>query len=123
MVEGAKRGRELGFPTANIELNQKLASTLPDIGIYAVFVKLKNDTYHGAASWGFNPTFGLKNPQLEVHILDFDEMIYGETLGVEFVEFIRGESKFESIEKLIETIADDCVKCRKLLQQTKVARI
>lgn len=120
VVEGAKRGRELGFPTANIELTKEQANALPPIGIYAVWVKGKNhglDIAHkGAASWGFNPTFGLEKPQLEVHILDFNEMIYGEDLEVEFVEFIRGEIKFESLENLIQHIADDCAKCDKLLE-------
>tara|TARA_R110000868_G_scaffold189695_2_gene432998 strand:+ start:46072 stop:46464 length:393 start_codon:yes stop_codon:yes gene_type:complete len=116
VVEGAKRGRELGFPTANIELNQDQAKSMPDIGIYAVNTILNNKKYMGAASWGFNPTFGLEKPQLEVHILDFDKMIYGETLSVEFAEFIRGEKKFTSIEKLKETIFDDCIKCRTILE-------
>lgn len=119
VVTGAKRGRELGFPTANIELNKKQVATLPSIGIYAVWVQLKNHLYLGAASWGFNPTFGLEKPQLEVHILDFDTMIYNETLKIEFAEFIRGEIKFTNLEDLKKNIADDCVKCRAILNSKK----
>ena len=119
VVEGAKRGKTLGFPTANIELNKEQALLLPNIGIYAVNVKLNEKTLDGAASWGFNPTFGLENPQLEVHILNFNEDIYGKKISVEFVEFIRGEIKFESIEKLKENIQEDCIKCEKILQGKK----
>lgn len=119
VVHGAKRGRELGFPTANIELNDKFVKKMPEIGIYAVWVKSNSakikGTCMGAASWGFNPTFGLSNPQLEVHILNFDDDIYDETLEVEFVEFIRGEINFACLESLIEKMQEDCKKTEEIL--------
>ncbi|MAI08786.1 MAG: hypothetical protein CMF61_07490 [Magnetococcales bacterium] len=121
VVHGAKRGRELGFPTANIELNEEYASKMPEIGIYAVWVKSNspkiNGICMGAASWGFNPTFGLTNPQLEVHILNFDNDIYGEELEVEFVEFIRGEINFACLESLVEKIQEDCEKTEEILNE------
>lgn len=123
VVHGAKRGKSLGFATANIELDEQMAQNMPDIGIYAVWVKSTcpqlNGTYMGAASWGFNPTFGLKNPQLEVHILDFDDDIYHETLTVEFVEFIRGEVSFTTLESLTEKIQQDCDETRRILTERR----
>jgi riboflavin kinase/FMN adenylyltransferase len=120
VVHGAKRGRELGFPTANLALNEQQTKMMPDIGIYAVWVESPCSqlpkTFMGAASWGFNPTFGLKNPQLEVHILDFDDDIYGETLNVHFSEYIRGEINLSCLDDLTKTIQEDCNKTRDILK-------
>lgn len=120
VVHGAKRGRALGFPTANLELSEQQAQSMPDIGIYAVWVKSNSPklpkTFMGAASWGFNPTFGLKNPQLEVHILDFDDDIYDEILEVDFAEYIRGEINFSTLNDLTKTIQEDCDETRKILE-------
>jgi riboflavin kinase/FMN adenylyltransferase len=114
VIEGAKRGRQLGYPTANLDTKPE---NLPKIGVYAVMVNIKGrDTWHmGAASVGYNPTFGLKVPQFEVHILDFDEDIYGETLQVECKHYLRDELKFDGLDALIEQIEADCTKARELL--------
>ncbi|MEC8066715.1 MAG: riboflavin kinase [Pseudomonadota bacterium] len=120
VVHGAKRGRELGFPTANIELSEKQLKTMPKIGIYAGYVHCPSThgdkTLMGAISWGFNPTFGLKNPQLEVHILDFDHDIYDQQLSINFVEFIRGEVSFTTLEALVEKMGEDCLITRQILK-------
>ncbi len=105
VIHGKKIGRTIGYPTANIEVeNIKL---LPKKGAYIVEVFVKNKCYKGMLSIGTNPTIG-KNPlTVEVYILDFDEDIYGENITVKFRDFLHDEIKFESMEKLIERLDDD----------------
>jgi riboflavin kinase / FMN adenylyltransferase len=100
VVEGAQRGRLIGFPTANINLpdGDKL---LPKSGAYAVKVSLANKTYGGMLNIGFNPTVSEDLVQkVEVHIFDFDQQIYDEVITVSFVAGLRDERKFDSIESL-----------------------
>jgi riboflavin kinase/FMN adenylyltransferase len=106
VVKGLQNGRKLGFPTANIQVadTNKL---IPGTGIYAVRVHYQNVVYNGMLSIGFNPTFEGKEQTIEVNILDFDKDIYGESLTLEFIQFIRHEKKFESIEELIKAIDND----------------
>jgi riboflavin kinase/FMN adenylyltransferase len=80
---------------------------IPGTGIYAVRVHYQNVVYNGMLSIGFNPTFEGKEQTIEVNILDFDKDIYGESLTLEFIQFIRHEKKFESIEELIKAIDND----------------
>ncbi|MEM1288470.1 MAG: bifunctional riboflavin kinase/FAD synthetase [Pseudomonadota bacterium] len=95
---GDKRGRTLGFPTANIHL----AETCPLAGgAYAVTVRIKGVVHRGVANYGRRPTFGDKPPMLEVHVLDFDGDLYGETLIVAFHSFLREEKRFDGPEQLI----------------------
>jgi riboflavin kinase/FMN adenylyltransferase len=101
VVEGDKRGRELGFPTANISLSdeQKL---LPEIGIYTVEIYINKRRYFGLLSIGRRPTFHESGAVIpEVYIYDFDENIYGCDVTVNVIERIRGEEKFNSAEELI----------------------
>lgn len=107
VVGGDKRGRELGYPTANIEpeLKEKL---LPLIGIYAVRVTVNNEKYNGLLSIGRRPTFYEDGEVVsEVYIYDFDEQIYGERLTIELVERLRGEEKFNSTDELIAQMNKD----------------
>ena len=102
---GQQLGRELGFPTANVQLNRFSA---PLAGVFAVKVKVDGKVYRGAANVGVRPTVGdLIKPILEVHLLDFDRDLYGQRIAVEFVHKIRDEEKFTSLEKLIATIQRD----------------
>lgn len=114
VIYGDQRGRTWGFPTANIPLYRKIP---PLIGIYIVRVHGPDFIADGVASIGFRPVFQVKKPLLEVHILDFDRDIYGEYLRVEFVEKIRDEADFESVDLLIKQIADDVVKARVYFSQ------
>jgi len=106
VVRGLQNGRKLGFPTANIQVNDEY-KLVPQTGIYAVYVYCEGKKYTGMLSIGFNPTFEGKEQTIEVNILDFNKDIYGENLTLEFVDFIRNEKKFESIDALIEEIKND----------------
>lgn len=105
--EGEKRGRAIGYPTANIKVSPD--ALLPKIGVYAVKVLFKNEVYEGMASLGYNPTFtsDREEPIIEVNIFDYNNDLYGEELIVEWHKYIRDEVKFSSAEKLIEQIAQD----------------
>ncbi|CAI2609118.1 Bifunctional riboflavin kinase/FMN adenylyltransferase [Apilactobacillus kunkeei] len=106
VAHGFARGRELGYPTANIEHDE--LQWLPTIGVYVVDVFIGDQKYHGMASIGRNVTFGDKNPiTVEINILDFNDNIYGEVLKVDWLYRIRGEVKFEGIDKLIKQLQSD----------------
>ena len=107
VVKGLQNGRKLGYPTANIQCPDEY-KLIPQTGIYAVHAVLSTgERKYGMLSIGYNPTFEGKVQTIEVNILDFDKDIYGETLTLEFVSYLRGEKKFESIEALIEAIKQD----------------
>jgi len=107
---GQQLGRELGFPTANVQLNRYSA---PLRGVYAVLVEIDGVEYQGAANVGIRPTLGdLVKPILEVHLLDFKGDLYGRRIEVEFVAKIRDEEKFTTLDKLVESIQRDVKKIR-----------
>lgn len=105
-------GKLLGFPTANIILQDELC---PKTGVYAVTVECLNNLYQGVANIGYSPTFGDTQFTVEVHILDFDQNIYGQKIRVNFVERIRDEIKFPGIAELAEQIKKDVEKARAIL--------
>ncbi|WP_124057323.1 riboflavin biosynthesis protein RibF [Vaginisenegalia massiliensis] len=108
VVHGFKRGRELGYPTTNIDTpSQEL---LPGVGVYVVSIWVQGRWYQGMASVGYNITFGQTNQlTCEVYILNFDQMIYGEQVKVQWRHFLRSEQKFDSIEALINQLDQDLV--------------
>jgi riboflavin kinase/FMN adenylyltransferase len=114
VVHGDHRGRELGFPTANLEVPDK--KLIPANGIYAVRVRLGAEWYDGAASIGIRPTFGGGKRLVEIYILDFVRWIYGEELQVYFIERLRDEEKFDSIRALLDQMAQDVVNARAILK-------
>lgn len=106
VIKGDQRGRELGYPTANLSVDA--GAIIPDIGIYAVKVIYKNDRYNGMASVGTNPTFtDNKELSVEVNILDFNQNIYGEKLSIEWHKYMRDEVKYEGPEALIKQLEQD----------------
>ncbi len=108
VVNGDKRGRTIGFPTANIE--PELGAIMPSRGVYAVRITVQDDSYNGVCNIGYKPTFNnpeVKKQVIEVHILDFDKSIYGEMVEVEWFERIRNEQKFSGIEELKAQIQRD----------------
>jgi len=114
VVKGAQRGRELGFPTAN--LSPGMEGFIPRDGVYAAWFTVDGRRYGSAVSIGNNPTFdGVPDKQVEAHLLDEDIDLYGKTVEVAFVEYIRGQVKYSTIEALIEQIADDEEKVRVIL--------
>jgi riboflavin kinase/FMN adenylyltransferase len=107
VVHGEKRGRTIGFPTANIGLTQPFI--IPKNGVYGVKVYWKQEVYEGVINIGIKPTFEnqRKEKSLEVHLFHFSGDLYDEELEVEFLFFIRDEQKFAGVEKLIEQIHED----------------
>lgn len=105
VIEGKKLGRTIGYPTANIEVDE--LKLLPKKGAYIVEVFVKNQFYKGMLSIGTNPTVNGDKLTVEVYILDFNEDIYGEKITVKFRDFLHEEIKFESLEKLIERLDED----------------
>ncbi|WP_374056676.1 bifunctional riboflavin kinase/FAD synthetase [Rossellomorea sp. FM04394] len=108
VIHGDKRGRKIGFPTANIELADDYLT--PKVGVYAVKIKIHDKWFDGVCNIGYKPTF--KNPDeyslsIEVHIFDFHSSIYGEEVYIEWYERIRDEQKFSGIEELISQIQKD----------------
>ena len=114
VIEGDKRGREIGFPTANIMLNNLIK---PDFGVYAVKIDYNNDTYDGIANFGVRPTFDKTKslPILEVHLFDFTDNLYGKEIVISFVDFIRKEKKFNGLESLKSQIQLDINVAKDLL--------
>ncbi|MBN2747411.1 MAG: bifunctional riboflavin kinase/FAD synthetase [Bacteroidales bacterium] len=99
VIHGYKIGRKLDFPTANILLRNNL-KLIPTDGVYAVEVKYRMKWHKGMMNIGHRPTFGIDQKALEVHIFDFDEIIYGEFLTIRFIEKIRDEIVFSGPEEL-----------------------
>ena len=117
VVHGLKRGRTIGVPTANLDLTGvKLA--IPQAGAYAVLVDVAGKIYQGMANVGDNPTFSdVLSKRLEVNIFDFAEDSYGKEISIIFVEMVRGEIKFSSLEALKDQLAKDKISCEKILSQ------
>jgi riboflavin kinase/FMN adenylyltransferase len=119
---GDRRGRELGYPTANVPMGDYLH---PAYGVYATWVRIEEDGpdapwMMAATNIGIRPMFALRVGQVEAHILDFDRDIYGKTLRLRLVDRLRGEAKFESLEALIAQIGQDCAITRKILSREHV---
>jgi riboflavin kinase/FMN adenylyltransferase len=115
VLHGEKRGRELGFPTANLKLDP--ACGLKH-GIYAVRVGIGEARYDGVASFGRRPTFDNGAPLLEVFLFDFDGDLYGKTLDVALIGWIRPEEKFSSIETLVAQMNVDSARARDALKRS-----
>ncbi|MBG78409.1 MAG: bifunctional riboflavin kinase/FMN adenylyltransferase [Alphaproteobacteria bacterium] len=114
VVKGDQRGRELGYPTANLKLGETIH---PAYGIYAaqVCVQGEDEWHKSAVNIGIRPMFEVPVAQVEAHILDFDRDIYDKILRVRLVKRLRGEAKFDSLEALIEQIEKDCEQTRSVL--------
>jgi riboflavin kinase / FMN adenylyltransferase len=112
VIHGEKRGRDLGYPTANIRLDKHCGLKH---GIYAVRVGRGSERFDGVASFGRRPTFDNGAPLLEVFLFDFKGDLYGKVLDVAFISFIREELKFDAIEPLIRQMDDDSARARAAL--------
>ena len=112
IAHGDKRGRSIGFPTANIQLHRPAT---PLHGVYSVTMhSVKLGSIQGIANIGHRPTVKGERIQLEVHLFDFNQDIYGQNACVSFQQKIRDEKKFESLEELKQQIEIDCIQARKL---------
>ncbi len=114
IVKGDQRGRTIGFPTANLEPDSS-RKVMPANGVYYVEVTLENQRLQGMMNIGYRPTFsGEQRLVPEVHLFDFNSMVYGSRMRIHFIRRIRGEYKFESVEALVEQLVRDREQCRKL---------
>ncbi len=104
VVHGAGRGHELGFPTANLDAIDTL---IPAMGVYAGLASVQAELRPAAIHVGPSPTFGVVRPQVEVHVMDFADVMYGEVLEVDFLEQLRGVQQFNSIDELKTQLALD----------------
>ncbi|MDK1726277.1 riboflavin biosynthesis protein RibF [Dellaglioa algida] len=106
VVHGEARGRELGFPTLNLEFNEHIR--IPGPGIYVTRVQVSGVWYRGMASIGYNVTFGQdRELTVEINLFDFNEMIYGQQVTVEWLSYLRSEIKFDGIDGLISQLNQD----------------
>ena len=105
VTTGAGRGLELGFPTANLEIDPKQA--LPAEGVYATWAYVEDKAYHSMTNIGRRPTFGGNGRTVETYILNYHRDLYGHKLRIEIVERLRDEKRFDSVEELKKQIAED----------------
>lgn len=117
VIGGEQRGRELGFPTANMSVE---GLHLPEFGVYAVLVDVLDGphagSYHGAASLGVRPMFNGEQPNIETFLFDFSGDLYGATLSVGLVDYLRPELKFDGLAALTAQMDADCARAREILE-------
>lgn len=114
VVKGDQIGRSIGFPTANIQI-QESHKLIPADGIYAVHIEWQSQTYKGMLYIGDRPTVQGSKKVIEVNIFDFDQEIYDEQIQVKLIQYIRGDQKFDSLDALKLSIQQDEINCRKAL--------
>lgn len=107
VIHGDKRGRTIGFPTANVDTCEEYI--LPPLGVYAVKIKIDESWYHGVCNVGYKPTFNKEALRIsvEVNIFDFNEDVYGKEVTVEWHQYLRKEQKFSGINELVAQISLD----------------
>lgn len=113
VIYGSGDGAKLGFPTANLSLSKPL--DLP-FGVYACTATVDGTSYNGVLHFGPRAVFGETEPQFEVHLFDFTQTIYGETIAVEIRAFLRDTQPFASTEALVIQIQKDCQEAKKFLK-------
>ncbi|MCK4258674.1 MAG: bifunctional riboflavin kinase/FAD synthetase [Halanaerobiales bacterium] len=113
VTHGDGRGRQLGFPTANVTLVDDFV--IPKYGVYAVYIEMDGERYPAVANIGFRPTFNKNELSIEIHIMDFSNDLYDKFLEVELILMIRTERLFDSINELVGQIKDDVKKARQIL--------
>jgi riboflavin kinase/FMN adenylyltransferase len=114
VVKGDQIGRSIGFPTANIQI-QESHKLIPADGIYAVQIEWQSQTYKGMLYIGDRPTVQGSKKVIEVNIFDFDKEIYDEQIQVKLIQYIRADQKFDSLDALKLSIQQDEINCRKAL--------
>jgi len=110
VVTGERRGGSLGFPTANLNIDRKML--VPADGVYSVKVYVDGETYLGVANIGVKPTFQGNARNIEVHLLDFYQDLYGKNIKVKFIRRLRGEKKFPTSTDLVKQIEQDIMETR-----------
>lgn len=116
VVSGYQRGKAIGFPTANLDTPHEV---IPAVGVYAVLVRVKGgDLLDGVVNIGYNPTFNRDDFIVEVHLLNYENDIYGSEVEIYFIERLRDEQTFDSVEELKEQIKADIEKAGSILDET-----
>ena len=115
VIHGDGRGRKINIPTANLDYPQD--KVIPANGVYVCWAWIGDEKYPAAINIGINPTFtpDKQTPNVEAHILDFDRDLYGQEIKLEFVQYLRPELKFDSVEALLEKIHEDIAQTREIL--------
>lgn len=120
--KGDQRGRDLGFPTANLDFGEQI---VPRYGVYAARVVVHDGphagVHDGVASIGVRPQFGLNTPNFEVHLFDFSGDLYGAEISAALIAFLRDEARFEGVEALVAQMAVDCANARRVLAENQGA--
>jgi riboflavin kinase/FMN adenylyltransferase len=114
VVKGNQLGRKLGYPTANIALADR-HKLIPADGVYAITIMFENEKHNGVMSIGMRPTVNGTYRTIEAHIFDFDRNLYDKEITVEFIEWIREQLKFETVDLMVEEIRRDEIQARKIL--------
>lgn len=112
VVHGHQRGQKLGIQTANLQTDNEL---IPQDGVYATLVQIKQKVYQSVTNIGYNPTFDNENRTIETHIFDFDDNIYDKNLRLFFIKKIRHEKRFDSPQSLVKQIHKDVAKAKTVL--------
>ncbi len=117
VIHGQKLGRTIGFPTANLQLDEHYL--IPKHGVYAVRLSIRNSWYTGVMNVGIKPTIEDKTSMvtIEVHIFDFNQEIYGDIIEISMIEFLRSEQKFPNIDILKQQIHADSLKAKEIISQ------
>ena len=114
VVGGDKRGQGIGFPTANLDIPEQ--KVIPADGVYAALATVDGEGYKAAVNVGVRPTFGGGSRVVEAYLLDFEGDLYGKTMTLEFVERLRDEIRFDTVDELVARMSDDIERTRALLQ-------
>ena len=117
IVEGKRRGRELGFPTANLATQNEL---VPPNGVYATIMTIDGVVHGGVTNIGMRPTFGETTPTIETHVLDYSGNLYGQTVRLAFVQRLRDERRFEDVDALRAQIDADKRRAERLFTRLAV---
>lgn len=121
VVKGDQRGRDLGYPTANLAYGEQM---IPRFGVYATWVDVLDGPqagrYAGVASLGERPTFGVNAPNFEVHLFDFAGDLYGVEISVSLVQYLRGEEAFDDLDALIVQMDNDSAQAKSVLKNATV---
>ncbi len=112
VIEGERRGRQIGFPTLNLDTDWDI---LPRVGVYATRAYIDEEKKESITNVGYRPTFGSDELLIETHVFDFDRDVYGKRVRVEFVERVRDEQKFDGPDALVDQIKKDVVKVKDIL--------
>lgn len=119
VVHGDKKGTQIGFPTANVWVPEGY-KLIPAFGSYATFVEYKGKAYGSMTNIGIRPTMEGKSRRIEVNIFNFDQRLYGEELTIHFVQRLRDEIRFESVEDLVDQLKQDKIQTQNILENESI---